>query len=80
MSEGLGPILIGGDAKAKSSRNLVELRETMDSPDQLTRLTPAVGGPQCCFFFSKRLGCLGSLLVSVLVTLVLLFMFGMLRF
>jgi hypothetical protein len=32
------------------------------------------------FFFSKRLGCLGSLLVSVLVTLVLLFMFGMLRF
>jgi hypothetical protein len=32
------------------------------------------------FFFSNRLGCLGSLLVSVLVTVVLLFMFGMLRF
>jgi hypothetical protein len=32
------------------------------------------------FFFSNRLGCLGSLLVSVLATLVLLFMFGMLRF
>jgi hypothetical protein len=32
------------------------------------------------FFFSNRLGCLGSLLVSVLATVVLLFMFGMLRF
>lgn len=32
------------------------------------------------FFFSNRLGCLGSLLVSALVTVVLLFMFGMLRF
>jgi hypothetical protein len=30
------------------------------------------------FFFSNRLGCLGSLLVSALVTVVLLFMFGML--
>jgi hypothetical protein len=32
------------------------------------------------FFFSNRLGCLGSLLVSVLATVVLLFMFGMLHF
>jgi hypothetical protein len=32
------------------------------------------------FFFSNRLGCLGSLLVSVLATAVLLFMFGMLHF
>lgn len=32
------------------------------------------------FFFSNRLGCIGSLLVSALVTVVLLFMFGMLRF
>jgi hypothetical protein len=32
------------------------------------------------FFFSNRLGCLGSLLISALVTVVLLFMFGMLRF
>lgn len=31
------------------------------------------------FFFSNRLGCLGSLLISALVTVVLLFMFGMLR-
>lgn len=32
------------------------------------------------FFFSNRLGCLGPLLVSAVVTVVLLFMFGMLRF
>jgi hypothetical protein len=32
------------------------------------------------FFFSNRLGCLGSLLLSAAVTVVLLFMFGMLRF
>jgi hypothetical protein len=32
------------------------------------------------FFFSNRLGCLGSLLVSALVTVALLFLFGMLRF
>lgn len=32
------------------------------------------------FFFSNRLGCLGSLLISALVTVALLMMFGMLRF
>lgn len=32
------------------------------------------------FFFSNRLGCLGSLLISALVTVAFLFMFGMLRF
>jgi hypothetical protein len=32
------------------------------------------------FFFSNRLGCLGSLFLSAAVTVVLLFMFGMLRF
>lgn len=32
------------------------------------------------FFFSNRLGCVGSLLISHLVTVVLLFMFGMPRF
>ncbi len=32
------------------------------------------------FFFSNRLGCLGSLLISTFVTVVLLFMFGLLRF
>jgi hypothetical protein len=32
------------------------------------------------FFFSNRMGCLGSLVVSALVTVVLLFLFGMLRF
>jgi hypothetical protein len=32
------------------------------------------------FFFSNRLGCLGSLLISAIVTVVLLFVFGMLRF
>jgi hypothetical protein len=32
------------------------------------------------FFFSNRLGCLGSLLFSAVVTVGLLFLFGMLRF
>ena len=32
------------------------------------------------FFFSNRLGCLGSLLVSGLITVVLLFLFGLVRF
>jgi len=31
-------------------------------------------------FFSSRMGCLGSLLISALVTVALLFAFGMLRF
>ena len=32
------------------------------------------------FFFSNRLGCLGSLLLTALGSLVLLFMMGMLSF
>ena len=32
------------------------------------------------FLFSNRLGCLGSVLISVVITVVLLLMFGMLRF
>ena len=32
------------------------------------------------FFFSNRLGCLGSLLLSAVVTVSLLFLFGMLHF
>lgn len=32
------------------------------------------------FFFSNRLGCLGSLLVSAAVTVALLFLFGLLHF
>jgi hypothetical protein len=31
-------------------------------------------------FFSSRMGCFGSLLVSALVTVALLFVFGVLRF
>lgn len=31
-------------------------------------------------FFSSRMGCLGSVLISVVITVVLLFMFGALRF
>jgi hypothetical protein len=30
------------------------------------------------FFFSNRLGCLGSILVSAVLTLILLFFFGVL--
>jgi hypothetical protein len=30
------------------------------------------------FFFSNRLGCLGSIVVSLLLTLLLLFLFGVL--
>jgi hypothetical protein len=36
--------------------------------------------PAMFFFFSNRLGCIGSLLVSALITVVLLAMFGILRF
>jgi hypothetical protein len=32
------------------------------------------------FLFSNRLGCLGSIIVSVAATVVLLLLFGMLRF
>lgn len=32
------------------------------------------------FLFSNRLGCLGSVLVSAVITVALLFMFGVLRF
>jgi hypothetical protein len=32
------------------------------------------------FFYYNRLGCLGSLLISGLVTLVLLYVFGIVRF
>jgi hypothetical protein len=32
------------------------------------------------FFFSNRLGCLGSLMLSGLITIALLFVFGILRF
>jgi len=32
------------------------------------------------FLFSNRLGCLGSLLISGLVTVALLFLFGVVRF
>jgi hypothetical protein len=32
------------------------------------------------FLFSNRLGCLGSVLISAVITIVLLFVFGMLRF
>ena len=31
------------------------------------------------FMFSNRLGCLGSVLISVVITVAVLFMFGMLR-
>jgi hypothetical protein len=36
-------------------------------------------GPRMFFFFSNRLGCLGSLLVSGLITLALLVLFGIVR-
>jgi hypothetical protein len=32
------------------------------------------------FFFSNRLGCLGSIVVSILATVLLLLLFGILRF
>ena len=32
------------------------------------------------FFFSNRLGCAGSLVLSAAITIILLFIFGVLRF
>lgn len=46
----------------------------------LVSVHPIFGCPTMFFFFSNRLGCFGSLLISVIITLALLFMFGMLRF
>jgi hypothetical protein len=44
-------------------------------------MTDALSEPGTMFFFfSNRLGCLGSLLISAVVTVALLFLFGMLRF
>jgi hypothetical protein len=51
----------------------------------MTQIVSRVGSrgdgnaPRVFLFFSNRLGCLGSLAVSALVTLVLLFLFGVLR-
>jgi hypothetical protein len=41
--------------------------------------THAAAGSQMMFFFSNRLGCLGSILVSVIGTLVLLLLLGIIR-
>jgi hypothetical protein len=38
------------------------------------------GARNMFFFFSNRFGCLGSFLISAVVTVALLFMFGFLRF
>jgi hypothetical protein len=39
----------------------------------------AKGKCELFFFFSNRLGCLGSLLISTAITIGLLFMFGVFR-
>ena len=45
-------------------------------------ISPAsfTAGQRMFFFFSNRLGCLGSLLISGLITVALLFLFGIVRF
>jgi hypothetical protein len=51
----------------------------------MTRIVPRVGSSNAgtlrdvFFFFSNRLGCLGSLALSAGVTLVLLFLMGVFR-
>jgi hypothetical protein len=43
-------------------------------------INPSPLAPTMFFFFSNRLGCLGSLLLSAIVTIALLLLFGMIRF
>jgi hypothetical protein len=38
--------------------------------------SPGQGNDQMFFFFSNRLGCLGSLLISAVVTIVLILIFA----
>ena len=61
-----------GRGSAPACGSVVE-PETPDTP----RVGPwPVGHPACVFlFFSSRLGCLGSLVLSVLLTLLLLWIF-----
>jgi hypothetical protein len=65
------PINTASNARPRS-RDTVE-PETPDTP----RVGPwPVGHPACVFlFFSSRLGCLGSLVLSVLLTVLLLWIF-----
>jgi hypothetical protein len=39
------------------------------------RRSHSYGGKDVFFFFSNRLGCIGSLVISVIVTVILLLMF-----
>lgn len=50
--------------------------------DRAREISPAsfAAGQRMFFFFSNRLGCLGSLLISGLITVGVLFLFGIVRF
>lgn len=60
------------EAQGLASGTLSNVRDWPDS-----RLH---SGQRMFFFFSNRLGCLGSLLISGLVTVALLFLLGIVRF
>ncbi|QOZ09637.1 hypothetical protein [Bradyrhizobium sp. CCBAU 51765] len=68
-----GDVLLHTAKGEKRVRNAIEF-ERLD-PDRKLH-----SGQRMFFFFSNRLGCLGSLLISGLITVALLFLFGILRF
>ena len=56
-----------------------ERRDVFVAADKRSRVRTQ-GNGEMFFFFSNRLGCLGSLLLSAAVTVVLLLIFGVARF
>lgn len=80
-------IALGPGGRRASEEGLGH-RRTGTAPATTARLRPQLAGYErpdapgslhMMFFFSNRLGCLGSLLVSVVATLVLLVLVGAVR-
>ena len=63
-------------ARSRREEELGTLHRLEPSQALTWRREPFITGAPMFFFFSNRLGCLGSILVSVLLTLLLLLLFG----
>ncbi|RQH11833.1 hypothetical protein EHH60_19190 [Bradyrhizobium sp. RP6] len=71
--------LANGDVPLQAAKGKKCVRNAIEF-ERLERDRKLHGGQRMFFFFSNRLGCLGSLLISGLITVALLFLFGILRF
>ena len=80
---GAGDLVLGpapdvrGD-EDRAAEGATQPRERGTWPDPRSRRAPIGYRTTMFFFFSNRLGCLGSLLLSALVTLILLLAFDVL--